>query len=240
MQKTPTTRSSQVRGAQKNPTPSIPLEEQSSSALLIDLVVEALRVRDERLNRLAVELSGRLGHHIVDRLVVEAARTRNRPAHRVRLLQTLQRIDWVPDLANQLTLFGLVWDKHAAIRAAAEELIDVLSERRYAAAPDCGAAPNAVSLPRPAIPQRWPWNRRTVMMRCYFGKRADLSPRASSVSAGGLMGLRRPDLHIAPRADFDRSREIACNMASPEGLSENTTAHPGPGGPCEAAFQGAY
>ena len=110
-------------------------------------MLEAFRVRDERLNRLAVELSRRLGHHIADRMVVEAARTQNRPAHRVRLLRVLQRINWVPDLANQLTLFGLVTDKHPLVRSAAVELIDGLRKRRYATAPDREAAPNVVSMP---------------------------------------------------------------------------------------------
>jgi hypothetical protein len=67
-------------------------------------VLEAFRVRDERLNRLAVELSCRLGKHIADRMVVVAARTKNRPAHRVRRLRMLKQIDAVPDLVNQLTL----------------------------------------------------------------------------------------------------------------------------------------
>jgi hypothetical protein len=149
MQRTTKIPLSQVDDVLKNALPSIPLEEQPPSALLIDLVLEALRVRDERLNRLAAELSRRLGDHIVDRMVVEAARTKNRPAHRVRLLRTLQRIYWVPDLANQLTLFGLVTEKHPFVCAAAVELIDALRERRYAAAPDRQAASNVGSMPQP-------------------------------------------------------------------------------------------
>jgi hypothetical protein len=81
MQRTTTIQLSQEGRALKNALPSIPLEGQRSSALLIDLVLEALRVRDERLNGLAVELSHRLGHHIVDRMVVKAARAKNWPAH---------------------------------------------------------------------------------------------------------------------------------------------------------------
>src|SRR6516165_5526457 len=136
MQTSPTTQSSQVRDALKNAPHPIPIEEQRPSALLIELVLEALRVRDERLNRLAVELSRRLGHHIADRMVVEAARTQNRPAHRVRLLRVLQLIDWIPELASQLTLFGLLTDKHPEVRMAAVEVIDALRERCYAAASD--------------------------------------------------------------------------------------------------------
>jgi hypothetical protein len=50
MPRTTTTHSSQVRGTPKGAPPSMPLEEQCPSTLLMNLVLEALRVRDERLN----------------------------------------------------------------------------------------------------------------------------------------------------------------------------------------------
>jgi hypothetical protein len=53
----------------------------------------------------------------------------------VHLSRELQRIDWIPQLANQLTLLSLLADKQAAVRVAAVELIDSLRERRLVTAP---------------------------------------------------------------------------------------------------------
>src|SRR5262249_46114634 len=91
--------------------------------LLLDLLLGALRVRDEHLNALAVELLGRFGEAPIRRLIREATNRKNRPAHRLRVLQAIRRIGRVTDLAAYLDLSVLARDKHPAIRASAAQLL---------------------------------------------------------------------------------------------------------------------
>ena len=55
------------------PRPVVPPEAKDTPALVLDLTLEALRVDDERLNAIAIELMGRLDERPLSRLVLEAA-----------------------------------------------------------------------------------------------------------------------------------------------------------------------
>jgi hypothetical protein len=112
-----------------------PLTERPRGDLLLDLLLRALRVHDERLNALATELLGRCGEVPVRRLVREAADPTNQPAHRLRVLRAIQRIGRVADLAAYFDLHVLGQDKHPAIRSAAAPLLADLGHRRADAAP---------------------------------------------------------------------------------------------------------
>src|SRR5262245_45889237 len=109
--------------------------------LLLDLLLGALRVRDEPLNALAVELLGGCGEGPVQRLVQEAANATNRPGHRVRALHTLRRIGAVADLGPRLDLAVLARDKHPAVRAAAVELLTDLGQPEPARVPEADRTP---------------------------------------------------------------------------------------------------
>jgi hypothetical protein len=126
-----------------------PLTERPRGELLLDLLLRALRVHDERLNALAAELLGRCGQAPIRRLVREAVDPTNRPAHRVRLLRAIRRIGRITDLAAFFDLYVLGQDKHPAIRSAAAQLLADLGHQRADAAPVTGRAlpPKPVRLP---------------------------------------------------------------------------------------------
>jgi hypothetical protein len=108
-----------------------------------------LRVQDEQLNSLVVELLGRFGEDPIRRLLREATNRKNRPAHRVRVLQASRRIGRITDLASYFNLHVLGQDKHPAIRSAAAPLLADPGHQRADAAPVTGRAlpPKLVRLP---------------------------------------------------------------------------------------------
>jgi hypothetical protein len=98
------------RPAQNSPRPATPIEEWELSDLVIELVMRALRVDDDRLNAFATEVVARCGPGIVRRLVLTVANRKQRPGHRVRLLRAIPRVLVIPDAANCLDLFSLTAD----------------------------------------------------------------------------------------------------------------------------------
>jgi hypothetical protein len=104
---------------------SVPLAERDDPSLILDLVMEALRIQNDRLNAIAAEFITRFGEKPVRRLVLEAACRQNRPAHRVRLLRIIQRIGLV-DTETWIDVFNLIHDQNPEVRAAAAELICTL------------------------------------------------------------------------------------------------------------------
>jgi hypothetical protein len=100
-----------------------PLTDLTQGELFLDLLFGALRVQDEQLNSLAVELLGRFGEAPIRRLIREAANPKNRPGHRVCVLRAIRRIGPIHDLAAYLDLSVLAQDKHPAIRAATAQLL---------------------------------------------------------------------------------------------------------------------
>ena len=98
------------RPAPKGARPATPLDEWELSDLVIELMMRALRVDDDRLNALATEVVARFGPGIVRRLVLAAANRKQRPGHRVRLLRAIPRVLVIPDAANCLDLFSLTAD----------------------------------------------------------------------------------------------------------------------------------
>jgi hypothetical protein len=99
------------------------LADRPAPLLIIDLMHEALRVKDERLNVLAIELFARAGGELVRRLVLEAACRRNPRGYRPRLLRAIGRIGPVTDPTCRMDLLGLPGDRNAQIRAAAAGLL---------------------------------------------------------------------------------------------------------------------
>jgi hypothetical protein len=120
-----------------------PLTDRPRGELLLDLLLRALRVHDERLNALATELLGRYGQAPIRRLLREAANLKYRPAYHVRVLQAIRRIGPIHDPASHLDLFALTQDKHPAVRSAAALL---LGERGHPHA-DLSGEPGPAMLP---------------------------------------------------------------------------------------------
>jgi hypothetical protein len=118
------------------------LAERSTSVLMLDLVFAALRVRDERVHTLAIELFGRFGADLVPRLAIEAVNRKNPLPYRLRALKAIGRIGSVTDPADFLALWSLLGDRDALIRQAAADLILALR-------PDTGTRPELSIVPGP-------------------------------------------------------------------------------------------
>src|SRR5262245_2152526 len=86
-------------------------------------MLAALRVQNESLNTIAIELFGRFGQDAVRHLILEAADRENPPTHRLRLLQALDRIGAVTDARSFMDLNMLLHDRNPKIRDAAAYLI---------------------------------------------------------------------------------------------------------------------
>jgi hypothetical protein len=95
----------------------------------MELMIQALRVGDDRLNALATEVVARFWPGIVRCLVLAAANRKHGPGHRVRLLQAIQRVGVISDPANFFDVLSLTTDKRPEVRAAAAELIVGLRDR---------------------------------------------------------------------------------------------------------------
>jgi hypothetical protein len=109
--------------------PSAAIEDRDTSALMLDLMLEALRVQNDRLNTIAIELFGRMGEHLIRRLVLEATNRKNRPKHRLRILQAIQRIGGLSNFVSYVDFFTLVRDPSPAIRREAMRTISALRGR---------------------------------------------------------------------------------------------------------------
>lgn len=94
----------------------------SDSRLMLELMMHALRVRDERLNAIASELLTRFGALAVRDLVREAVIVKNRPDHRIRALAVLGRIrpSYGPDVMD---LAVLLHERNADVKEAACKLL---------------------------------------------------------------------------------------------------------------------
>jgi hypothetical protein len=110
----------------KTVKPSAAIEDRDTSALMLDLMLEALRVENDRLNAIAIELFGRFGERPVRCLVLEATNRKNRPKHRLRILQALQRIGSLSDFVSYVDFYTLVRDPNPAIRQEAMRTIGAL------------------------------------------------------------------------------------------------------------------
>ena len=132
----------------------IPLTDRPRGELLLDLLLTALRVDDAQLNALSVELLGRCGEGPVRRLVREAADRKNRPAHRVRVLQAIRRVGPIRDLASHLDLVLLTQDKHPAVRSAAAQLLGEVGHPHADLAEEPGLAMLPFADPLPAGKRR--------------------------------------------------------------------------------------
>jgi hypothetical protein len=113
----------------KTVMPSAAIEDRETSALMLDLMLEALRLQNDRLNTIAIELFGRMGEHLIRSLVLEATNRKNRPKHRLRILQAIQRIGGLSDVVSYIDFFTLVRDPNPAIRQEAMRTISALHGR---------------------------------------------------------------------------------------------------------------
>jgi hypothetical protein len=132
----------------------MPLTGRPRGDLLLDLLLAALRVDDAQLNALAVELLGRCGDGPVRRLLQEATNPKNRPAHRLRVLQAIRRIGPVTDLASYLDLYVLTQDKHPSVRSAAAQLLGEVGHPHADLAEQHGRAMLPFADPLPAGKRR--------------------------------------------------------------------------------------
>ena len=97
------------------------LTDLSEPRLMIDLIMDALRVRDPRLNELASEVLTRSGARSVPCLSLAAADAMNKPHHRVRALDVLARIG-PPYGSEMMDLSLLLRARNQSVRAAARSI----------------------------------------------------------------------------------------------------------------------
>lgn len=86
---------------------------------LMDVLFHALRVTDESLNKNAALVLSQLGGDPVSRLILEAARRKNRVPHRLRVLAVIERIGQLSSADDWLLLSTLAADPNEQIRVAA-------------------------------------------------------------------------------------------------------------------------
>jgi hypothetical protein len=98
------------------------LSTRSEPQFVLDLLLHALRVRDERLNAVASELMTRFGDRPVRQLVRVALGSKNPPGYRIRALEVIARIKPAmgPDLMD-LARLRLIRNK--TVRDAAWRLL---------------------------------------------------------------------------------------------------------------------
>jgi hypothetical protein len=108
---------------------------------MLDLVYEGLRVNDPRLNAISAEVLARMSGAAARPLVQQAADRKNKPRHRVRLLEAIGRIaaaDPAGVDADPGVFFDLMYitrDRNAAVREAAGRLIGDLPQYRAGVPP---------------------------------------------------------------------------------------------------------
>ena len=107
----------------------IDLADRSTPRLMLDLLLEALRIKSDRINAIASELIVREGVQPVRRLVLEACHRKNSVAHRLRVLGVIARICTFPDAADFLDLSCLLGDRNERIRAAAAAILAMMPQR---------------------------------------------------------------------------------------------------------------
>ena len=111
--------------------------ERSMPQLFFDLMFAGLRVKDERLNAIAVEVLARMDPPPLRRLVLEAASRSNSPGFRIRALEAIERIGEVSDPADVMDLMTIVRDRNAQVREAGVKLIQAMGHRPPMALAQC-------------------------------------------------------------------------------------------------------
>ena len=93
--------------------------QRTESELMLDLLFHGLRVRDAKMNEVAVELFSRFGVKPIRRLALEAVDRKNTPSHRLRAMTAIERIGDVSNKDDLLDLCLLLADPNEPLRAAA-------------------------------------------------------------------------------------------------------------------------
>jgi len=106
------------------PKPVVPIEDKSSTTLMMNLMLGALRTGDETLEATAAELLVRWGQEPLRRLVLTAADRANTTKYRVRLLELVRRIGVISDIIvlSDITLLSRI-DKDPEVRNAAAQVL---------------------------------------------------------------------------------------------------------------------
>ncbi len=91
-----------------------------STSVMFDLIFEALRREDPRLNNLAMQVISASGKDAVHTLVIEALGSK-RSKYRVRLLRIIAEIGEISDPNDQLTLLNLTRDRNLEVRNATSD-----------------------------------------------------------------------------------------------------------------------
>lgn len=92
---------------------------QSPERVFVDVLIDAPRVDDAVLSEKVARAFGLLGLRPVRRLVLEAARRKNRVPHRLRILAVVERIGQLSCADDWLLLTALAADPDEQIRAVA-------------------------------------------------------------------------------------------------------------------------
>jgi len=96
------------------------------AVIFVDFMFEGLRVEDTKLNGLALEALESVGAVFLTKLVQAAADLTNKPRHRKRILQAIQRIGPGDDIHIHHEIYLLLSDKYPAVRQAAKCVLKTL------------------------------------------------------------------------------------------------------------------
>jgi hypothetical protein len=97
--------------------------------IVIELMLEGLRVEDAKLNELALQALEGVGPPLLNKLVQGAADLTNKPRHRKRILQAIQRIGPGDDPRIHHEMYLLLSDESRMVRKAAECVLDTVASR---------------------------------------------------------------------------------------------------------------
>lgn len=101
----------------------IRLDDKSTPALMMDLMLGAALAGGETLSAIATEMIRRCGQEPIRHLALMATDRTNTPKQRVRLLDVIGQVGVVSESSIFMDLFSLIMDKNDQIRNAAANLI---------------------------------------------------------------------------------------------------------------------
>src|ERR1700730_10296167 len=98
------------------------LAQRETPQLLLDLILGGLRVPDESLNEIALELLSRFGERPIRRLVLEAVSNKNGLAFRLQAIRALSRLAKYANPMDTMDLALLLNDRNQQVREAGRDL----------------------------------------------------------------------------------------------------------------------
>ncbi len=103
--------------------------------IVVDMMFEALRVEDATLNKLALRLLEGMGALFLTKLAKGASDITNKPRHRKRILQAIQRIGPGDDIRLHHEIFLLLSDENRAVRQAAKCVLQTIASSEQKVSP---------------------------------------------------------------------------------------------------------